>query len=69
MHDFSKKHLKIIKIISLWDDGPKEIMGGGGGGHSLNFPAFAQGNVGVLCRYRQREDQYAHPLKGSCMGN
>ena len=46
--------------------GPKEIMGGGGGGeHLVNFPAFAQGNVRFLCRVRQRGDQYAHPFMGS----
>ena len=34
--------------------GPKEIVGGGGGGeHLVNFPAFAQGNVRVLCRVRE----------------
>lgn len=67
-----KKCKKIIKITSLWDEGPKDIVGGGGGGgggHSVNFPAFAQGNVGFLCRCRQRTDQYAHPLKGSYMEN
>lgn len=61
MISVKKKKLKIIKITSLWDEGPKEIMGGGGGGHSVNFPAFAQGNVRFLCRCRQREDQYAIP--------
>lgn len=46
--------------------GPKEIVGGGGGGeHLVNFPAFAQGNVRFLRRVRQRGDQYAHPFKGS----
>lgn len=46
--------------------GPKEIVGGGGGGeHLVNFPAFAQGNVRFLCRVRQRGDQYAHPFMGS----
>ena len=48
--------------------GPKETMGWGGG-HSVNFPAFAQGNVRFLCRCRQRENQHAHPLKGSSVEN
>jgi hypothetical protein len=32
----------------------------------VSFPAFAQGNAKVLCRFRQREDQYAHPLRENC---
>lgn len=69
MHDFSKKKEKIIKITRLWVEIPKEIMGGGGcGGHLVNFPAFAQGNVRFLAGIG-REDQDAHPLKGSPVEN
>jgi hypothetical protein len=52
------KFKKIIETTSLWDKRPQRNNGGGGGGgYSLNFPAFAQGNVRFLCRSRQREDQ------------
>lgn len=65
MHDFSNKNFKNNKNLQVYGmKGPKEIMGVGVG-DSVNFPGVDQGSVSFLCRSRQREDQYAQPLKGS----
>lgn len=38
-----KKKMKIIKITSLWDEGPKEIMGVGVGGiQSIFLPLLRE---------------------------